>query len=98
MEQIEKIAKALKELGHPIRLQIFTTIIRFGNTGIEVGKIKDELGLAGSTLSHHISALASAGLIHQKRDSRKLMCFVNEDEIKAITTFLDSYCCTHQDC
>ena len=63
---LEVVAKALKELGHPIRLTIYKSVVKAGYQGIAVGGLQEELGIPGSTLSHHISSLASAGLISQR--------------------------------
>ena len=60
---IEVAAKALKELGHPTRLAIFKRLVKSGKQGVSVGIVQEELAIPGSTLSHHISSLASAGLI-----------------------------------
>lgn len=65
---LEVVAKALKELGHPIRLTIYKSVVKAGYQGIAVGGLQEELGIPGSTLSHHISSLASAGLISQRRE------------------------------
>jgi len=71
---IEKIAKALKELGHPTRLAIYKEIVKAGHQGKPVGVIQEALSIPGSTLSHHISSLASAGLLEQRREGRTLYC------------------------
>ncbi len=76
---LEVVAKALKELGHPIRLSIYKSVVKAGYQGIAVGGLQEELGIPGSTLSHHISSLASAGLISQRREGRTLFC-VSENE------------------
>jgi len=60
---IETIAKALKELGHPTRLLIYKSVVRAGYQGIAVGGLQEKLAIPGSTLSHHISGLVSAELI-----------------------------------
>ena len=65
--EIEIIAKALKELGHPTRLVIYKSVIKAGFQGIAVGSLQSKLEIPGSTLSHHISSLISAGLISQRR-------------------------------
>jgi len=90
---VEIIAKALKELGHPTRLSIFKYIVRAGYKGIAVGDIQDKLGIPGSTLSHHISSLASAGLLSQRRESRTLFCVAEYDKLQSVIAFLQDECC-----
>lgn len=90
---IEIIAKALKELGHPTRLTIFKRLVKSGKQGIAVGVVQDELNIPGSTLSHHISSLASAGLISQRREGRTLFCVVEYDQLLQVINFLQDECC-----
>ena len=60
---LENTAKALKELGHPTRLNIYRSVVRAGYQGIAVGGLQEKLEIPGSTLSHHISGLLLS-LIH----------------------------------
>ncbi|MCD7032356.1 metalloregulator ArsR/SmtB family transcription factor, partial [Escherichia coli] len=67
-------ANALRELGHPTRLSIYRELVRAGHEGLPVGELQKHLEIPASTLSHHLSALISAGLISQERQSRTLFC------------------------
>lgn len=91
---INSVAKALKELGHPTRLTIFKRLIKAGDKGIAVGVIQNELDLPGSTLSHHISSLISANLVVQRREGRVLFCVAKYDQLEATIKFLQEECCT----
>ncbi|WP_298633637.1 metalloregulator ArsR/SmtB family transcription factor [uncultured Umboniibacter sp.] len=91
---IEEAAKALKELGHPSRLAIYKRLVRGGSKGVAVGTIQDELDIPGSTLSHHLSSLTSAGLIHQRREGRTLFCVAQFEQLDLVITFLQDECCT----
>ncbi|PKF49808.1 ArsR/SmtB family transcription factor [Enterovibrio nigricans] len=90
---IESVAKALKELGHPTRLTIFKRLVKAGHSGIAVGVVQDELGIPGSTLSHHLSSLMSAGLITQRREGRVLYCTPQYDKLEGVLAFLRDECC-----
>lgn len=91
--EINAVAKALKELGHPTRLAIFKRLVRSGHLGIAVGVVQEELNIPGSTLSHHLSSLMSANLISQRREGRTLYCVPNFDELNAVLAFLRAECC-----
>ncbi len=93
---IENIAKAFKELGHPTRLAIFRRLVKSGLQGISVGTVQDELDIPGSTLSHHISSLASAGLIKQRREGRILYCVVEYARLLEVINFLQRDCCADE--
>jgi len=96
--ELEQTAKAFKELGHPVRLKIFKRLVRAGFDGLPVGDVQDELGIPGSTLSHHLSSLASAGLITQRREGRVLYCVPQYDTLTSVITFLQEECCVDQGC
>lgn len=91
--EIDQVAKALKELGHPTRLAIFKRLVKSGHAGIAVGAVQEELGIPASTLSHHLSGLMSAGLICQRRDGRTLYCLPEFDILDAVMVFLRDECC-----
>ncbi len=90
---IEVIAKALKELGHPTRLAVFKRLVKAGEQGVSVGTVQEELNVPGSTLSHHISGLASAGLIKQRREGRVLYCVVEYEKLLSVIAFFQDECC-----
>ena len=93
--QGEEVAKARKDLGHPTRLFIFKHLVKAGEQGLPVGELQKQLGIPGSTLSHHISALVSVGLVKQNRESRTLMCVSQYAMLEAIIEFLREECCVN---
>ncbi len=93
---IDIIAKALKELGHPTRLSIYRSVVRAGFQGIAVGGLQEKLNIPGSTLSHHISSLVSAGLISQRRASRTLYCTAEYEKLQLVINFLKDECCVDE--
>ena len=95
---LEAVAKALKELGHPIRLTIYKSVVKAGYQGIAVGGLQEELEIPGSTLSHHISTLASAGLISQRREGRTLFCVAEYQCLESVIDFLQNECCVNEQC
>lgn len=90
---IDVVAKALKELGHPTRLSIYKSVVRAGYQGIAVGSLQEKLAIPGSTLSHHISSLLSAELISQRREGRTLFCVAEYKKLQSVIGFLQDECC-----
>ena len=88
MSRLDDTARALKELGHPVRLSIFRRLVRSGYQGLAVGTLQEELGIPGSTLSHHIASLVSAGLLSQRREGRVLYCVPEYDRLNGVIEFL----------
>lgn len=94
---LESVAKALKELGHPTRLCIYKTVVKAGFKGISVGQIQEILQIPNSTLSHHISSLASADLITQRREGRTLYCVAEYENLEGVIGYLQDECCADED-
>ncbi len=93
---VEIAAKCLAELGYTTRLEIFRYLVRGGRQGVPVGEIQSALGVPGSTLSHHITRLVSAGLVVQRRDGRTLYCVPQYKELDGLISFLKEECCINE--
>ena len=93
MTQIESHARALAALGHEARLSIFRTLVKAGDDGLRVGDIGAHLGLAPSTLAHHLSALVDAGLVVQDKQGREVFNRVDFPAMHRVLGFLTSECC-----
>lgn len=91
--EIEEYARAFKELGHPSRLGLYKSVVKAGQQGIAVGQLQTEFEIPGSTLSHHLARLVSAGLMSQRREGRTLYCVAEFDQLQAVTDFLLNECC-----
>ena len=86
-------ARCLEKLGNATRLEIFRLLVRAGPAGLAVGEIQEHLDIPGSTLSHHVSHLVNAGLVHQQREGRVLRCTPNFALIDQVIRFLTDECC-----
>jgi len=90
----ENAVKRLSELGHGTRLSIFRLLVKAKPSGLTVGEIQAHLEVPGSTLSHHIGRLISAGLIRQHREGRILRCFAELQSLDELMAYLTAECCT----
>lgn len=86
-------ARALAALGHDARLAIFRLLVKAGEEGLRVGDIGQHLGLAPSTLAHHLSALVDAGLVLQEKQGREVFNRVDYAAMRRVLDFLTSECC-----
>lgn len=93
MNEISTTARALAALGHDARLSIFRLLVRAGEDGLRVGDIGAHLGLAPSTLAHHLSTLVDAGLVLQDRRGREVFNRVDYPAMRRVLGFLTSECC-----
>ena len=86
-------ARALAALGHDARLSIFRLLVKAGDDGLRVSDIGEHLGLAPSTLAHHLSALVDAGLVLQDKQGREVFNRVDFPAMHKLVGFLTSECC-----
>jgi len=77
-------------------LAIFKRVVKSGSQGISVGDIQEQLSIPGSTLSHHVSSLAAAGLIKQRREGRTLYCVAQYSRLMEVLHFLQDECCADE--
>lgn len=86
-------ARALAALGHDARLSIFRLLVKAGDNGLRVSDIGEHLGLAPSTLAHHLSTLVDAGLVLQDKKGREVFNRVDYPAVRHVLDFLTSECC-----
>jgi DNA-binding transcriptional ArsR family regulator len=90
---IDDIAARLEALGNPTRLKIFRILVRAGDSGLPVGQLQERLGIAASTLTHHVQKLMAVGLLSQERRSTVLICRANYPMMRGLVDALASECC-----
>ena len=91
----EKYAEMFKALSNPHRLNIFMRLARCGSDGIAckpgncecVGDMGADLGIAPSTLSHHLKELYRAGLIKTRRNGQRIECWVDHSTLDLLADF-----------
>lgn len=86
-------ARALAALGHDARLSIYRLLVKAGDDGLRVSDIGQHLGLAPSTLAHHLSSLVDAGLVLQEKRGREVFNRADYPAMRRILGFLTSECC-----
>ena len=87
-------AASFAALGSEQRLSVLRTLVRAGPVGLTIGELGERCGVTGSTLTHHLKLLATAGLVRQERQGRSTICAaVAYEEIQALADFLLKECC-----
>ncbi|MHB1102749.1 MAG: ArsR/SmtB family transcription factor [Devosia sp.] len=90
---LDGAAARLEALGNPTRLAIFRTLVRGGFDGLPVGALQHKLGVAPSTLSHHLHQLVAIGLVTQDRKGTTLICRAEFSAMSALVDYLSAECC-----
>ena len=85
-------------LSNPNRLRLFLRVVDHCGTeqvcatedvvGACVGELAEGLGIAASTVSHHLKELRLAGLISMTRNGRSIECEVNATAVDELSTLL----------
>ncbi|HVO04467.1 MAG TPA: metalloregulator ArsR/SmtB family transcription factor [Candidatus Cybelea sp.] len=96
--KIEIAARQLESLGSPVRLKLYRALVRAGQDGLPVGALQAKLGIAASTLSHHIRHLKDAGLISQERQATTLICRASYPAMNELLGYLVDECCMDEAC
>ena len=81
-------------LGTEVRLQILRLLLSAHPDGMVVGDIQSELGIPGSTLSHHLEKLKAEGLATVQRESTFLRYSANTAALEELLGFLFAECCS----
>lgn len=77
-ENIEKASKALKAMGHPLRLKILCVL---SDNELPVMDIVSQVGTTQSNISQHIDILREKEIITSRRDGSKILCKVRDPQI-----------------
>ena len=95
---VETAASQLEALGNPTRLRVYRALVRAGHAGLPVGQLQQRIGIAASTLSHHLRRLIQTGLVTQERQATTLICRANYAVMDGLLGFLVDECCIESGC
>jgi ArsR family transcriptional regulator len=91
---VQRYAAMLAAMGTEPRLRIMRLLLSAHPQGMVVGEIGSELGIPGSSLSHHLDKLKNEGLVSVKRESTFLRYSANTKTLQDLLGFLYAECCT----
>ena len=97
-DELATSALQLAALGSETRLSLFRLLVVAGDAGMNVGLISEKLGLAGSTLNHHLMTLETAGLIERIKEGRNIRCRVLSTQMDNLVEYLTRNCCCEVHC
>ncbi len=91
---VSRYAKMMAAMGAEPRLRIVRLLLSAHPRGMVVGEIQSELGIPGSTLSHHLEKLKNDGLASFRREGTFLWYTANTAALQELLRFLFAECCT----
>lgn len=87
------VIRALGALAQEHRLAAFRLLVQAGEEGLPAGIIAEKLGVVSSSMSFHLAALANAGLVSQRRQSRLIIYTANYAAMNGLMGYLTENCC-----
>jgi ArsR family transcriptional regulator, arsenate/arsenite/antimonite-responsive transcriptional repressor len=93
-DRTARYADMFAALGAEPRLRILRALLAAHPDGMVVGEIQTELGVAASTLSHHLDKLKNEDLVTVQRESTFLRYSANTAALEELLGFLYAECCT----
>jgi DNA-binding transcriptional ArsR family regulator len=96
--QPDQAVRSLSALAQEHRLAAFRLLVQAGSEGIPAGMLAEKLGLPASSMSFHLSQLANAGLVSQRRESRSIIYTADYAAMDALMDYLTENCCGGDPC
>lgn len=93
-EEVIRYADMFSAMGTGARLRIMRVLLSAYPEGMVVGDIGNDLGIAASTLSHHLDKLKNEGLVKVRREGTYLWYSANAEALQELLGFLYAECCT----
>lgn len=93
-EQIIRFADMFTAMGTEPRLRIMRLLLSTYPDGMAAGDIGGELGIAASTMSHHLEKLKNEDLVKVRREGTFLRYSANAEALQELLGFLYAECCT----
>lgn len=89
----EQIAARLRALADARRVELLMVLGQSVPHEISTSGAAQELGVSDATASHHLAALAEAGLVVRRREGRTVAYSLQAGALDALTGALDAACC-----
>ena len=85
----EQIARTLKAMADPTRIQLLSLILDSADGRALVGQLADELRLSQPTVSHHVRVMAKEGLLERSQEGRLGWYSVSPDRVDEVSELLN---------
>jgi ArsR family transcriptional regulator len=93
-DAVARYADMMSAMGTKPRLRIMRLLLSAHPHGLVVGEIQEELGIAASTLSHHLEKLRNKQLVKVRREGTFLRYSANSHSLRELLAFLYAECCS----
>ena len=89
-EDIERAARSLKAMSHPLRLKILCTL---GDGEVSVQEIVERVGTSQSNISQHLAILRDKGILASRKDANRVYYRVDDSRtLRLIDMMRELFC------
>ena len=88
-----EVALRLKALADPVRIRLMSILLTSADGAVCTCDLATGVGLAESTVSHHLGQLRKAGMIASERRGMNVYHRAHGDALDALRIVLDPNCC-----
>lgn len=92
-EHIERAARALKSIAHPLRLKVLCVL---GAEEACVQEIIDVVGTSQSNISQHLAILREKGVLVTRRDANRVYYRVNDQRTLQLIGMMREVFCSEE--
>ena len=99
--ELTRLSEVFGALSNPNRLSIFLRLLSCCGPGVSwtedssssacVGDLGQDMGLAPSTVSHHVRELRRAGLIRMRRKGQRVECWIDVETLDNLAGFFTQW-------
>jgi ArsR family transcriptional regulator len=93
-DHIERAARALKAMAHPLRLKILCIL---GNQEVSVQEIVDCVGTSQSNISQHLAILREKGVLRTRKDANRVYYRVGDERMLTLIGMMREVFCATAD-
>lgn len=90
-EDIERAARSLKAMSHPLRLKILCVL---GDRELSVQEIVSAVGTSQSNISQHLAILRDKGILASRKDANRVYYRVSDARTLRLISLMQEVFCT----
>src|SRR5882762_4647011 len=89
-EQIEKMARAMRAIAHPLRLKILCVL---GEHELSVQDVVEAVGTSQSNVSQHLAILREKGILRARKNANRVYYSVSDQRILQLLATMREVLC-----
>ncbi len=90
---VEKAARCLKAMSHPLRLKILCVL---GSRAISVQEIVEQVGTSQSNISQHLAILREKAILGYKKEANRVYYYIDDPRMLQLIKMMRDIFCTQQ--